>query len=109
MPLPTPTPTILGSIGNVLIGVLPDPQVVPGQQWICLTDNFSGIALTQFLGANWHLSPDSRWIMLPHDADVDYRLKILIDLCAAIRLSAPHLVQLELQLTDPGPVENPRD
>lgn len=106
LPTPTPTPTLVGSVGKTLIAIQPDPNVVPGQQWLLLTYTRDGQALAEFLTPDWQFSADAQWIILPHNADVDHRLKKLIDLCAAIRLSAPQLVQLEL-LT--GPVEDPRD
>ncbi len=101
-PTPTPTPTLLASIGDVLIGVQPDPLVIPGQQWLYITARPTGQALADFLTPEWRLTPDMQWLVIPHNADVDYRLKKLIDVCAAIRLSAPALIQLTfLPDTDP--------
>lgn len=96
MPPTPPTPHVVASIGDMLIGVQADPLVVSGQQWIFLTHRPTGQPLADFLTVDWKLTSDLQWIVLPHTPDVDHRLKKLIDACAAIRLNAPHLVQLEL-------------
>ena len=97
-----PGPRILTSVGDILIGVQPDPLVVPGQQWIYITHKPSGTALADFLTDTWLLSDDQQWHVLPHTSDVDHRLKKLIDLAAALRMAAPALVQLTFLPDDHG-------
>lgn len=106
MEMPKPpdpqNPRILSAIGDILIGVQTDLLIVPGKQWIYITNRNAGLSLADFLSEDWSISNDLQWVVLAHTADVDHRLKQLLDMAAAIRMAAPDLVQLTFIVDENG-------
>jgi hypothetical protein len=99
-------PTFLGRLGDIRLGAESDPTVEPGHQWLLISAaEGMGLALVYTLSGLdiSHLKPeheialdDELYFRIPHTAEVDARLKRLVDLCTDIRLNAPSLVQLQL-------------
>ncbi len=92
----------IGNWGGIEVAVEPDADVETGHQWLLLSIAGGGGQLAALLDPQWEergraaLSPDGRWARVAHSAQVDERLKRLVDLVAHLRQSAPGLVQLTL-------------
>ena len=94
-------PEIVATFAGLAIAVEPDFDVEPGRQWILIEARSDAIALLRALtGPDHHATPagvaPGDWIRIPHTAEVDQRLKQLVDLAAAIRRAAPSLIQLSI-------------
>lgn len=85
-----------------LITLEPDMNIEPGHQWLVLKngeqDGIDGFYLAALLN---DVSPED-WsfvdnkIRIAHTAEVDRRILALIDELAAVRFSAPGLVQMTM-------------
>src|SRR5574341_1360972 len=96
----------IGAVGPIQIAVEPDGNVEPGHQWVLISAAggaglalvyvLSGMDLQQLGTENEVALGDETYFRIPHTAEVDRRLRELVDLCAAIRFAAPGLVQLTI-------------
>lgn len=99
----------IGYIGQHTIYVHPAPGIQPGQQAILIApaDHEGLVLLCMLTGATQDRialtnSIEGRAWQVAHDAIADQRLVDLVNLCAALRYSAPELVQLPLYIAVPG-------
>ena len=92
------------NFGDRIIKTKVDMNVDPGHQIIMVgpADNESAAILFALTGVP-RLAQDAiidgdgqSWLCAPHDARADARLVALVDLCADLRFTAPHMMQLRL-------------
>jgi hypothetical protein len=75
----------------------PDSSIEPGHQWIIISDTPKGRGMASVLSGRLLTAPTvGTDLRLAHDFEVDEMLKLLFDLVAEIRVTAPSLIQLPL-------------
>lgn len=108
---------LVAQLGHMLICSVTDPDVSPGHQQLWFSRRGGGEHLARLLLASrGGASPESefelvsgeRWIRVAHDGPVDRWLYALMNICVALRTSAPGLVQMSLQLELPLELEDGR-
>lgn len=90
-------PTI-AIIDDTIIKTEPDQSVEPGHQQLVISDTPLGGALSYFLTSSVLAPAKDGYLHFKHDYIVDDRLLSLVDLAAHIRLTAPGMIQLPLEL-----------
>lgn len=88
----------IANIDNTLIAIQGDLGVRPGNQTILIGDTPLGRALACTLGVEGPKRTPEGWLLVAHDFGVDQRMMELIDTLTHIRLSAPRIVQLEMNI-----------
>jgi hypothetical protein len=74
----------------------PELSIVPGHQWLVLSNTDEGRALAALLTGGLPLVKRGQQLLIAHDAKVDQRIVDLIDQLANARYMAPGLVQMTL-------------
>ena len=96
--------TVIAEMGGHTIFTVPDPDVEPGRQLICVmpVDSEAHRILSVLTGTphesqRLHLLPGAQIALVArHDRAADRRLMQLVDVAAEIRLAAPQVMQLQL-------------
>ena len=88
---------LLGQLGETRIAAQTAADILPGHQRLLISNDDTGRALAALLDPAFQANGDG-WLKVAHTAEVDARLLELFNLCASIRLTAPNLVQLTLNI-----------
>ncbi len=89
-------PTLIGHVAGTAIAV----RTRGTDQEILVAATGVGRALVRVLAENGTAREEEAYLVLPHDREIDRRLKELVDALVAIRYAHPTLVQLTLELEE---------
>lgn len=92
-------PQVIAVIDDTAILAQEDITVEPGHQRLLISNTPIGRALAMVLASAWHPEPvEDGYLGIAHDYLVNERLVLLINLAATIRMTAPDMMQLEMEL-----------